>query len=254
MQTSKAERAVFSFLQSRLGGVFLDADFRVPDFNTVVNQRAKIGFPCDRADNCSCPRRHKLNFVGTACNIVFFLGIFRHFRHSDFPCSARLFNKNRAADYFNRNKRRKSDKPEHEFIAQLAVNSQWSVDLFNAATSHNQHSIRKRHRFIWGVRNINDGKAEFVLQCLDFKTHFFPQVRVKIGKRLVQKHNFRIDGNSVRKGKTLLSAGKFSWIQFGFKCKTHRFQHYLHPLTDFRLRNFLILSGKATFSHTVKCG
>ena len=72
MQTSKAERTVFSFLQSRLGGVFWDADFRVPDFNMVVNHRAKIDFPCDRADNCSCPRRHKLNFVGTACNIVFF--------------------------------------------------------------------------------------------------------------------------------------------------------------------------------------
>ena len=60
------------------------------------------------------------------------------------------------------------------------------------------------------MRDIEDGDVQFALQFLDFEPHFFAQVGVQVGQRLVQKHQGRVGDQRPGQGHALLlSAGKF---------------------------------------------
>ena len=79
-----------------------------------------------------------------------------------------------------------------------------------AVVVHNGNAVADGKSHFLVMRYIHNRYAELALQSLNLKAHFLTQVCVKVGKRLIQKHNRRVCNQCACQSNTLLlTAGKF---------------------------------------------
>ena len=80
--------------------------------------------------------------------------------------------------------------------------------LDDAALVHHRDPVGHGHRLFLVVRHINGGDRQAALQVADFLPHLDPQLRIQIGKRLVEKQDARLDDDRARERHPLLLAAR----------------------------------------------
>ena len=111
----------------------------------------------------------------------------------------------------HRHEVRDAHKVENEGVGRPLKDLPGIAGLANPAlVVHDRQAVRDGQGDFLVVRDIEDGDVQFALQFLDFEPHFFAQVGVQVGQRLVQKHQGRVGDQRPGQGHALLlPAGKF---------------------------------------------
>ena len=126
----------------------------------------------------------------------------------------------------------------HKAVCRAVVKFRRRADLHNVAHIHDHHAVGKRHRLGLVVRHEDDREVELLLQLLDLKAHGFAQLRVEVGKRLVQQHDLRIGDNGARqRDALLLSAGEVARIDLFHAVQAGVLERHFHALDHLRLRH-----------------
>ena len=80
----------------------------------------------------------------------------------------------------------------HETVYRFIVQIGRGVDLHDVAHVADHHPVGDGHGFTLVMGYEDNGETEFALQGLDFETHAFPQLGVKVGQRFVQQHDLGV--------------------------------------------------------------
>ena len=96
-----------------------------------------------------------------------------------------------------------------------------------AVVVHNGNAVADGKSNFLVMRYIHNRYAELTLQSLNLEAHFLTQVSVKVGKRLIQKHNRRVCNQCACQSNTLLlAAGKLGWQAFVEPFHTDNINHF----------------------------
>ena len=126
----------------------------------------------------------------------------------------------------------------HKAVCRAVVKLRRRADLHNVAHIHDHHAVGQRHGFGLIVRDEDDREVELLLQLLDLKAHGFAQLRVEVGKRLVQQHDLRVGDDGARqRDALLLSAGEVARIDLFHAVQTGVLERHLDALDHLRLRH-----------------
>ena len=107
------------------------------------------------------------------------------------------------------------------------------IDLGDTPGFHHHHPITDRQGFGLVVGDHQGGDAHLVLNATNLELHFFTQVRVQVGQRLVQQQHRRFDHQRAGQGYTLtLAAGQFPWVAFGMFVQAYQRQGLVDAAGD----------------------
>src|SRR5574344_1792009 len=105
---------------------------------------------------------------------------------------------------------RRADESRHEKVSRVIVNLNRRANLLNMAHRHNDDAVRQSQSFNLVVRNVDHIAAELMVKKLNFTSHRRSELRIQIGKRLIEEEDFRVADNSTAHSDSLpLAAGKF---------------------------------------------
>ena len=75
--------------------------------------------------------------------------------------------------------------------------------LLDASAAHDRDARGQRHRLDLVMRDIDDGRAEFLVQALELNAHLGPQLGVQVGQRFIEQehlgllHQCSADGDAL---------------------------------------------------------
>jgi len=96
------------------------------------------------------------------------------------------------------------------------------ADLLDDSAVEHGDAIRDRQGFFLVVGHEYRGDAELALQREQFTPHVHPQLRVEVGKRLVEQQHLGLDGDRARhRHPLLLAAGELSGSPRSVILKSH---------------------------------
>jgi hypothetical protein len=79
--------------------------------------------------------------------------------------------------------------------------------LYNSIIKH-YDPIRHGHGFGLIVGNVHHGYSKFLLNVFYFKAHAFPKLSIQVGKRFIQKKQFRLTDQGPAQGNPLLLSAR----------------------------------------------
>ena len=106
-----------------------------------------------------------------------------------------------------------ADEARNEFGLGPGVDVFGRAELVDPAAVHDRDLVGRGHRLGLVMGDIDGSVAILVMQTADLEPHFFAQIRIEIGQRLVEQQRLRFDDQGARqRDALLLSAGEFAGI------------------------------------------
>ena len=96
----------------------------------------------------------------------------------------------------------------HKFTVGCFVNFAWCPTLNDPAIAHHSDFVRERQSLRLVVCDVNGGDAHLALDLFQLETHFFAQLGVQVGQRLVEQQEFGLHHQSACQSQTLLLAAR----------------------------------------------
>ena len=94
--------------------------------------------------------------------------------------------------------------------------------------------MRQGQRFALVVRDVDGGDSQVALQPLQLEAHALAQLRIQVGKRLVQEQQARLHDQRPGERKTLLlAAGELRRLPVGHLLQGDHLEYPRHTLLDF---------------------
>ena len=115
---------------------------------------------------------------------------------------------------------RHAEKAGHEQVGWTPVDLQRRTDLLNEPALHDGDAVGHGHGLCLVVGDVDEGRAQLLVQAFELGTHFDPQLGVKTGQRLVQQEHVRVADGRAGQGNALRLAtralGRFLAEQMGY--------------------------------------
>ena len=123
-------------------------------------------------------------------------------------------------------------------------------DLLDAAAVHDRDPVGHRERLFLVVRDVDEGRAELVLDALQLELHLLAQLHVERSERLVEQERRRpVDERAGERDPLLLAAGELARAPALEALELDDPQHLVHPARGARARGTrFTLSPNATLS------
>ena len=112
--------------------------------------------------------------------------------------------------------------------------------LFNLSVTHDDDLVANRHCLALVMGDIQAGRSNFSLNPAEFVPHVFTKLRIKIGKRFIEKKYLRFGDDGTRQcDPLLLSTGNLVWHSVGILADSHQVEHL--PYSFFHLGFWYVL-------------
>src|SRR6267378_4036348 len=85
--------------------------------------------------------------------------------------------------------RRRSDEARDKLVRRFVVELQGRADLLDAARIHDHDLVRHGHRLDLVVSHVDRRRLQSLVQRLDLGAHRYPELRVEVGKRLIEQEH-----------------------------------------------------------------
>ncbi len=133
--------------------------------------------------------------------------------------------------------RRASDEAGHEAAGGCVVDLERRADLADDSAVHDHDPVSHRHRFYLVVRDVDHRRPNALVQAFQLRAHVNAQLRIQVGKRLVEEKHPRLTAESGADGDALALAAReltrFPLEVFG---QTEDRRHLSNAPVEFRLR------------------
>ena len=135
-----------------------------------------------------------------------------------------------------------SEKVRNELVDRMIIDFDRGAGLLDNPVIDKEDSVTHGHGFRLIMSNIDNCDSKRGCNILNLESHGFTQFGIQVGKRLIQKQNFRFGNKRSGQGNALLlPAGKLVWKSVNIFCKMNSFQDSGYFVFDFLFADMLNL-------------